>query len=62
MKRLILLLCLVSVSFHLLNGQQSESGLWYKTPEELIRDIYVSVSDKNSESVDWQKVRAMFND
>ena len=62
MKRLILLLCLVSLSFGFLNGQQSESGLWYETPEELIRDIYVSVSAKNSESVDWQKVRSMFND
>ncbi len=62
MKRVILLLCLVSLSFGLLNGQQSDNGSWYKTPEELIRDIYVSVSAKNSESVNWQKVRSMFID
>ena len=55
MKRLILLMCLASLSLGLLNGQQSDSGSWYKTPEELIRDIYVAVSAKNSESVDWQK-------
>jgi len=60
MQRLILLLCLASLSFGLLNGQQSGSDQWYKTPEELIRDIYVSVSAKNSESVDWQKVRSLF--
>jgi len=62
MKRPILLLCLASLSFGLLNGQQSGSDQWYKTPEELIRDIYVAVSAKNSESVDWQKVRSMFID
>jgi hypothetical protein len=62
MKRLILLLCLASLSFGLLNGQQSGNDPWYKTPEELIRDIYVAVSAKNSESVDWQKVRSMFID
>lgn len=55
-------MCLASLSLGLLNGQQSGSGSWYKTPEELIRDIYVSVSAKNSESVDWQKVRSMFID
>jgi len=62
MQRLILLLCLASLSFGLLNGQQSGSDQWYKTPEELIRDIYISVTAKNNESVDWQKVRSMFND
>ena len=62
MKRLILLSCLASLSFGLLNGQQPGSDSWYKTPEELIRDIYVAVSAKNSESVDWQKVRSMFID
>jgi len=62
MKRLILLSCLASLSFSLVNGQLSGSDPWYKTPEELIRDIYVSVSAKNSESVDWQKVRSMFID
>ncbi len=62
MKRLILLLFLESLSLGLLNGQQSDSGSWYKTPEELIRHIYVSVTAKNSESVDWQKVRSMFID
>jgi len=62
MKRPILLLCLASLFSGMLNGQQSGSDQWYKTPEELIRDIYVSVSAKNSESVDWQKVRSMFID
>jgi hypothetical protein len=62
MKRLILLLCLAYFSLGLLNGQQSGSDQWYKTPEALIRDIYVAVSAKNSESVDWQKVRSMFID
>ena len=60
MKRLILLLCLTSFPIGLLYGQQSGSDIWYKTPEELIRDIYISVSAKNSESVDWQKVRSLF--
>jgi ketosteroid isomerase-like protein len=55
-------LCLASLSFGLLDGQQSGSDSWYKTPEELIQDIYVLVSAKNSESVDWQRVRSMFND
>ena len=62
MKRLILLLCLAPLSFCLLNGQQSGNNPLYNSPEELIRDIYVSVSAKNNESVDWQKVRSMFND
>ena len=62
MIRLILLLCLASLSSGLLNGQLSDSGSWYKTPEELIQDIYVAVSAKNSESVDWQRVRSMFYD
>ena len=62
MKRLILLLCLSSLSFGLLYGQQSGSDPWYKTPEELIQDIYVAVSAKNGESVNWQKVRSVFND
>ncbi|MCU0461370.1 MAG: hypothetical protein MUF36_05060 [Bacteroidales bacterium] len=62
MKRLILLLCLASLSFSLVSGQLSGSDPWYKTPEELIRDIYVAVSAKNSESVNWQKVRSMFID
>jgi ATP phosphoribosyltransferase len=55
-------MCLASLSLGLLNGQQSDSGSWYKTLEELIQDIYVAVSAKNSESVDWQRVRSMFND
>ena len=62
MKRPILLLCLASLSFGLLNGQQAGSDQWYKSPEELIRDVYVAVSGKNSESVNWQKVRSMFID
>jgi len=62
MKQLILLLSLASLSSGLLNGQQSGSDPWYKSPEELIRDIYVAVSAKNSESVDWPKVRSMFID
>jgi hypothetical protein len=56
MKRLILSLFLAPLSSGLLNGQQSDSGSWYKSPEELIRDIYISVSAKNSESVDWQNL------
>jgi Fe-S cluster biosynthesis and repair protein YggX len=55
-------LFLAPLSSGLLNGQQSDSGSWYKSPEELIRNIYISVSAKNSESVDWQKVRSMFID
>jgi 6-phosphogluconolactonase/glucosamine-6-phosphate isomerase/deaminase len=35
---------------------------WYNSPEELIMDIYISVSAKNSESVDWRKVRSFFVD
>jgi hypothetical protein len=62
MKRLVLFFCLISLSFCFVNGQQSASTSWYKTPEDLIRDIYVAVSAKNSESVDWQKVRSMFLD
>jgi hypothetical protein len=62
MKRQVLLFCLTSLSFGFVKGQQLESGSWYKTPEDLIRDIYVAVSAKNSESVDWQKVRSMFNE
>jgi len=62
MKRLVLLFCLVALSFGLVSGQQSESDAWYKTPEDLIRDIYVAVSAKSNESVDWQKVRSMFID
>ena len=62
MKRAILLLCLTPLLSGLLIGQQSESDQWYKSPEELIRDIYVAVSAKNSESVNWQKVRSMFID
>lgn len=62
MKRLILLFCLVHLTFGFVYGQQTLNGSWYKTPEELIRDIYVSVSAKNSESVNWQKVRSMFVD
>ena len=62
MKRLILLLWLLSFTFSFAHGQQPVSGSWYMTPEDLIRDIYVAVSGKNSESVDWQKVRSMFLD
>jgi len=62
MKRLILLFCMAAISFGLVIGQQAGSGSWYNTPEELIRDIYIAVSGKNSESVDWKKVRSMFND
>jgi len=32
------------------------------SPEDLIKDIYVAVSGKNSEAVDWQKVKSMFLD
>jgi len=62
MKRLVLLLCLVALSFYFVNAQQPQTDSWYNTPEDLIRDIYVSVSAKNSEAVDWQKVRSMFID
>jgi hypothetical protein len=62
MKQLIILLYMAPVSFGLVNGQQSGSNLGYKTPEELIRDIYVTVSAEKSEAVNWQKVRSMFND
>jgi len=62
MKRLILLFWLVSLSFNFANGQLSDGGSWYKTPEDLIKDIYVLVSAKKSGDVNWQKVRSMFND
>ena len=62
MKKLVLLFCLTPLSLCAANGQLLESSSWYKTPEELIRDIYVAVSAKNSESVNWQKVRSMFID
>ena len=62
MKRLVLIFCLGSLSFGLINGQQQESGSWYKYPEELIHDIYVLVSAKNGDLVDWQKVRSLFID
>jgi hypothetical protein len=61
MKRLVLLFCMTSLACSVF-GQQTVTGSWYKTPEELIRDVYVRVSAKNSESVDWQKVRSMFID
>jgi hypothetical protein len=62
MKRLILILCLVFFSNGFITGQQTVGGSWYKIPEELIRDIYVAVSGKNSDAVNWQKVRSMFVD
>lgn len=62
MKRLILLLWLGSLSFSFAKGQQPDVSAWYKTPEDLIKDLYVAVSARNSEAVDWQKVRSMFND
>jgi hypothetical protein len=62
MKRLALLFFLAALSFGFVKGQLTDSGSWYKTPDELIRDIYVLVSAKNSESVDWKKVRSMFDD
>ena len=62
MNRLVLLFCLNSLSSGFVYGQQVDRISWYKTPEDLILDIYVAVTAKNSESVDWQKVRSMFND
>lgn len=62
MKKLVLLFYLASLSIGFSKGQLPESSSWYKTPEEMIRDIYVAVSAKNSESVDWIKVRSMFID
>jgi hypothetical protein len=62
MKKLVVLVCLTSLSFDFVYGQLPESSSWYKTPEDLIKDIYVTVSAKNRESVDWQKVRSMFID
>jgi len=62
MKQLILFLWLLSLTFSFANGQQSGNNTWYLTPEDLIKDIYVAVSGKNSEAVDWQKVRSMFDD
>ncbi len=62
MKPLIHFLWLVSVTLSFANGQQPDGSAWYITPEDLIKDIYVAVSAKNSESVDWQRVRSMFND
>jgi len=62
MKKLLLLCCIVFLNAGLINGQEHEKCSWYKTPEELIRDIYSAVSAKNSESVDWTKVRSMFID
>jgi len=62
MKKLVLLLCITSSPFSFANGQLPDSNSWYKTPEDLIRDIYVSVSAADIESVDWQKVRSMFMD
>ncbi len=62
MKRLILFLSLISITISFTNGQQSVSGSWYVNPEDLIKDIYVLVSGKNSESVDWPKVRSLFDD
>jgi ketosteroid isomerase-like protein len=44
------------------SAQEIDSIRGYSTPEDLIKDIYVSVSAKNSEAVDWQKVRSMFID
>ena len=62
MKKLVLLFCISALPFSFANGQLPDSSSWYKTPEDLIRDIYVAVSAANSESVDWQKVRSMFID
>lgn len=62
MKKLVLLFCITSLTFSFANGQLPESSSWYKTPEDLIRDIYVLVSAADSESVDWIKVRSMFID
>jgi hypothetical protein len=62
MKRSIQLLFLFLASLGNANGQQTDAASWYKTPEELIRDIYVTVSGKNSESINWQRVRSMFVD
>lgn len=62
MKRLILILLMASLTCSVAVSQQPDSSKWYKTPEDLIKDIYSAVSGKNSESVDWQKVRSMFND
>ncbi len=63
MKRLLLLFCLVSLPFSCAISQQPDnSAAWYPAPEDLIKDIYVAVSGKNSEAVDWQKVRSMFLD
>ncbi|MBI5011065.1 MAG: DUF4440 domain-containing protein [Bacteroidia bacterium] len=62
MKRFFLLVWLVSVTLSVTNGQQTAGGSWYNNPDDLIKDIYVAVSGKNSESVDWQKVRSMFDD
>jgi hypothetical protein len=62
MKKLVLLFCITSLHFAIANGQLPDGSPWYKTPEDLIRDIYVAVSAENSESVDWHKVRSMFID
>jgi hypothetical protein len=62
MKRLLLFFWLLPLTFSFANGQQSGNNTWYTTPEDLIKDIYVAVSGKNSEAVDWQKVKSMFLD
>lgn len=60
MKILLLISCALAISQTVLNAQQTNNVFRYDTPEELIRDVYKTVSAKNGESVDWGKVRSFF--
>lgn len=61
MRRIILLLC-IAYAAGLVKGQQCVQKSWEETPAGLINEIYIAVSVKGSESVDWEKVRSMFLD
>jgi hypothetical protein len=62
MKQLFFLCCVAFFSGSFVKSQQPEKDSWYETPVELIKDIYKAVSAKNSQSVDWGRVRSMFID
>jgi len=62
MKTLLHLFCLGFLSVNIVSGQQPDNNKWQESPVLLIENIYSSVSAKNSESVDWEKVRSMFID
>ncbi|MCU0408212.1 MAG: hypothetical protein MUD02_04605 [Bacteroidales bacterium] len=60
MKRLLPLVFALACLSATLSGQQQGKDYSYDNPEALIRDVYKSVSAKDGQSVDWERLKSMF--